>query len=201
MRIRRYMAALLALGLLLGLCPAAVTEDIGDEITSAAVELAVPEEAVALGGGSEAAPASPVDTAVTPAEGDVPVDAEHFTLSEYGSGFMVYVRDNIDKDGDGVLSEAERLAVKEIDFDYGSALDGLQYFPNLEKLTCNQVFDRLDVSGNLKLRELNVKESGLPSFFRMPVAGSTFHPASSSNLPASSGLKSNVTFLQALDVS
>ena len=58
MRIRRYMAALLALGLLLGLCPAAVTEDIGDEITSAAVELAVPEEAVALGGGSEAAPAT-----------------------------------------------------------------------------------------------------------------------------------------------
>lgn len=166
MRIRRLLAALLALGLLLGLCPAAVTEDIGGEIASAAVELAVPEEALSLGGGpeEEAGYADFVeDVAVAPAEGGIPVDAEHFTLSEYGSGFMIYVRDNIDKDGDGVLSEAERLAVTEIDFDYGSALDGLGYFPNLEKLTCNQVFDRLDVSGNLKLRELNVKESGFES--------------------------------------
>ena len=48
---KKTLAALLALCLLIGLCPAAVTEDFQDEVLSEAVECTVPEEEVALGGG------------------------------------------------------------------------------------------------------------------------------------------------------
>ena len=53
MRNRKYLAALVALCLLVGLCPAAVTEDQDIDITSEAVELTVPEEEVALEGEPE----------------------------------------------------------------------------------------------------------------------------------------------------
>ena len=165
MRNRKYLAALIALCLLVGLCPAAVTEDLDIDITNEAVELTVPEEEVALEGEPEgnAGYADFIGDVAVEASETIPVDKEHFTYSEYGFDFLGYVRDNIDTNGDGVLSEAERLAVKEICFDSGNALDGLQYFPNLEVLTCEKVYKHLDVTGNPKLRELSVTYSDFES--------------------------------------
>ena len=169
----RKLCVLLALCLLLGAAFPVHSEDQEFDITSEAVELAVPEEEVALGGEPEedAGYADFIgDTAVEAAEA-IPVDAEHFTYSEGEYCFLDYVQGNIDTDGDGVLSEAERLAVVEIKFGFDDgleALDGLQYFPNLEVLNVNQRghkpgLRRLDVSHNTKLKFLGVNWNSLES--------------------------------------
>ena len=195
MRIRRYMAALLAMGLLLGLCPAAVTEDIGDEIASAAVELAVPEEEMALGGAPDAAPAAPADeAAVLAGEGDIAIDEVSFP----DEVFRQFILDRID-DGDGTLTESERAAVTELivwssrtgytnDLRIAS-LKGAELFPNLEKLDCTGLGLRsLDVKGFTKLKTLRCSVNDLT---RLDV----------SENPALENLDCGNNSLSALDVS
>ena len=81
--------------------------------------------------------------------------------------FRKYVRENFDKNGDGVLSQSEADAVTEIDVnkDYNaykapdsekiSSLKGIEYFSELKYLDCrwNQL-TRLDLSKNAKLTKL-----------------------------------------------
>ena len=70
--------------------------------------------------------------------------------------FMEYVK-RFDKDNDGFLDADEREAVKEIDVNAKSitSLKGIEFFPNLEKLDCNNNrLTELDVSKNTKLTEL-----------------------------------------------
>ena len=70
--------------------------------------------------------------------------------------FMEYVK-RFDTDNDGFLDAAEREAVTEIDVDAKSitSLKGIEFFPNLEKLDCNNNrLTELDVSKNTKLTEL-----------------------------------------------
>ena len=70
--------------------------------------------------------------------------------------FMEYVK-RFDKDSDGFLDADEREAVTEIDVNAKSidSLKGIEFFPNLEKLDCNNnKLTELDVSKNTKLTEL-----------------------------------------------
>ncbi len=74
----------------------------------------------------------------------IPIDETYFS----GELFREYIKQEIDTNGDGVLTKQEREHVKEIDFDSGhyrwvlkgqytekkAALDGLNWFPNLERL-------------------------------------------------------------------
>ena len=70
--------------------------------------------------------------------------------------FMEYVK-RFDTDNDGFLDADEREAVTEIDVHAKSitSLKGIEFFPNLEKLDCNNNrLTELDVSKNTKLVEL-----------------------------------------------
>ena len=70
--------------------------------------------------------------------------------------FMEYVK-RFDTDNDGFLDADEREAVTEIDVNAKSitSLKGIEFFPNLEKLDCNNNrLTELDVSKNTKLVEL-----------------------------------------------
>ena len=84
MRIFKHPAALIALCLLVGLCPAAVTENMENEVVSEAVELIVPEVEQTLGDGTEAFGFADFvgDTAVSaPGEGDFVI--ENGVLTKY----------------------------------------------------------------------------------------------------------------------
>ena len=79
--------------------------------------------------------------------------------------FREYLK-QFDKDGNGVLTPAERYAVTEIDVGKKniSSLVGIQFFPNLEKLYCydNQLTE-LDVSKNTALVYLDCYGNKLTS--------------------------------------
>ena len=71
--------------------------------------------------------------------------------------FREYLLKQFDKDGNGVLTPAERYAVTEIDVEnkYISNLSGLQFFPNLKVLNCSHNrLTSLDVSKNTELTYL-----------------------------------------------
>ena len=81
------------------------------------------------------------------------------------TNFRNFVRgSNIDKDGDGYLSDEEQQAVKTIDVSgcYISDLTGIQYFTNLEELNCsyNQI-ESLNLQQNTKLKILNCSNNQL----------------------------------------
>ena len=87
--------------------------------------------------------------------GDVAIDETNFP----DLVFLNEVRDAFDKNKDGILSQAERESVDEIDVhgpDKGiKSLKGLEFFPNLKKLNCSYNFiSNLDVSKNPNLEEL-----------------------------------------------
>ena len=80
--------------------------------------------------------------------------------------FREYLLKQFDKDGNGVLTPAERYAVTEIDVEnkYISNLSGLQFFPNLKVLNCgHNRLTSLDVSKNTVLQELVCWENQLTS--------------------------------------
>ncbi len=67
---------------------------------------------------------------------------------------------------DGILTEAERLAVTYLDMESKSIADltGIAFFPALLKLICNSNnLTALDLSGNLKLTSLNCKSNQITS--------------------------------------
>ena len=71
--------------------------------------------------------------------------------------FREYLLKQFDKDGNGVLTPAERYAVTEIDVEnkYISNLSGIEFFPNLKKLNCgHNRLTSLDVSKNTELTYL-----------------------------------------------
>ena len=80
--------------------------------------------------------------------------------------FREYLLKQFDKDGNGVLTPAERYAVTEIDVEnkYISNLSGIQFFPNLKVLNCgHNRLTKLDVSENTVLQELVCWENQLTS--------------------------------------
>lgn len=94
---------------------------------------------------------------VARAAGEVAIDAANFP----DPVFRAYV-ETLDADGDGQLSLAEREAVTQIDLrNKGlTSLQGIGFFPNLEKLLCNSnSLTELDVSGNPKLTGLFCNEN------------------------------------------
>ena len=79
--------------------------------------------------------------------------------------FRDYISEFIDTEKDGYLTDAERLAVTEIDIDgcenqtyYWTinSLEGIGFFPNLEYLCCGSGLETLDLSGNVKLVEVRL---------------------------------------------
>ena len=80
--------------------------------------------------------------------------------------FREYLLKQFDKDGNGVLTPAERYAVTEIDVNDKNitSLKGIEFFPNLKKLNCgHNRLTSLDVSKNTVLQELVCWENQLTS--------------------------------------
>jgi len=80
------------------------------------------------------------------------------------ANLKAYLVANFDKDKDGEISEEEALNIKDIRcWQMGIAsMTGIEYFPNLEILYCgSNKLTSLDVTKNLKLRELSCSENDL----------------------------------------
>ena len=80
--------------------------------------------------------------------------------------FREYLLKQFDKDGNGVMTPAERYAVTEIDVNSKNitSLKGIEFFPNLKKLDCgHNRLTSLDVSKNTVLQELVCWENQLTS--------------------------------------
>ena len=104
------------------------------------------------------------------AEGDIAIDDASAFPDEgfreyllYGYHYVDGTKTRID-DGDGILSQDERMAVKIMDVRgyavYG--LKGIEYFTELRELNCtNRPIGSLDLSKNTKLEQLRCKNSGL----------------------------------------
>ena len=94
------------------------------------------------------------------APGDVAINEANFPDATFRS----YVSTNFDKDSNGVLSQGELDAVKEIDVNEKNitTLKGVEDFVKLEKLQCNyNQLTALDVTKNPKLTELNCENNQL----------------------------------------
>ncbi len=90
------------------------------------------------------------------------IDDEHFP----DGAFRAYVYDNLDTDHNGALSDAERNAVTRIIINQKSlsSLQGIEYFPALELLSCSSCgLKSIDVSALPKLQTLNCNSNGLSS--------------------------------------
>lgn len=109
----------------------------------------------------------PFGSGIVHAEGedDVKIIFDNFPDAK----FREYINDNIDKDGSGSLSKAEREAVTEIkvgrteynDTQYDN-LVGLKYFPNLQTLICfDNDMDELNLSENTELTYLDCSQNNL----------------------------------------
>ena len=98
-------------------------------------------------------------------EEDVKIILDNFPDAK----FREYINDNIDEDGSGSLSKAEREAVTEIKVgrtDYNDTqyanLVGLKYFPNLQTLICfDNDMDELNLSENPELIYLDCSKNNL----------------------------------------
>ena len=81
------------------------------------------------------------------------------------SAFRWYVSANADLDGDGRLSDQERLDVKTMDLAAETRIDSLQglaYFPALQELDCAGLYlSQLDLSSLSRLAWLDVSENNL----------------------------------------
>lgn len=77
-----------------------------------------------------------------------------------------HVKKFYDTNKDDILSDAERLAVTEIDCSEKniSTMRGISYFDNLEVLHCyGNILTELDISANTKLQELDCSDNALTS--------------------------------------
>lgn len=109
----------------------------------------------------------PFGSGIVHAEGeeDVEINWDNFPDAK----FREYINDNIDKDGNGSLSKAEREAVTQIKVgrtDYNDTqydnLVGLKYFPNLQTLICfDNDMDELNLSENTELTYLDCSQNNL----------------------------------------
>lgn len=109
----------------------------------------------------------PFGSGIVHAEGedDVEINLDNFPDAK----FREYINDNIDKDGNGSLSKAEREAVTQIKVgrtDYNDTqydnLVGLKYFPNLQTLICfDNDMDELNLSENTELTYLDCSQNNL----------------------------------------
>ena len=165
MRMRKTLAALVALCLLAGLFPAAIMEDVEEEIISAPVELVMPEEELALGGESE-------EVGYADFVGDVAVSASLADSTAISRGFFPddtfrrFVLDHCDRDKNFALSKAEGALWVNMDVsDLGiTDLTGIEYFPNLTELDCRRnELTALDVSALADLEDLNCSGNKLTS--------------------------------------
>ena len=94
-----------------------------------------------------------VPTSVQAAEGNIPIDEQHFP----DANFRSYLKTASFNDGDDILTTEELANAKEIicDFKDISDLTGIEYFTNLTQLFCPMNnLTSLDVSKNTKLTQL-----------------------------------------------
>ena len=93
---------------------------------------------------------------------DIPINEENFP----NSYFRNFVIDNFDKDGNGMLSEAEVKAVTKINCSAKGffTMEGIEFFTELTNLDCsyNHLIS-LDLSKNTELLELDCSENNLTS--------------------------------------
>ena len=109
----------------------------------------------------------PLGMGVVYAEGEEDLAIEFGNFPD--AKFRDYIKDNIDKDGSGSLSKAEREAVTEIKVgrtDYNDTqydnLAGLKYFPNLQTLICfDNDMEELNLSENTELIYLDCSQNNL----------------------------------------
>ena len=102
-------------------------------------------------------------------DGSIAIDDLNFP----DPNFRAYVKANFDKDNDNFLSESERNAVTEIAVSNKgiTTLEGIQHFPNLEKLDCDQNnLSSLDVSKNSALKYLYCEQNNLSSLGSLDVS-------------------------------
>ncbi|RSX54990.1 repeat protein [Bifidobacterium dolichotidis] len=98
-------------------------------------------------------------------KGDIPIDETTFP----DEAFRNFVKDHWDTDGSGVLSEQERGAVGELQYDNTDgtkpkfiSLKGIEYAPNLSTINItNTALETLDLSGNPGLRSVTVTANPL----------------------------------------
>lgn len=101
---------------------------------------------------------------------DVAINAANFP----DANFQKYIKDVLDTNKDGSLSEAEIAKVTELTFEYPdspgvkmsniASLKGIEYFTALTTLDCSeQKLTTLDVSANTNLTTLNCSENRLTS--------------------------------------
>lgn len=109
----------------------------------------------------------PFGSGIVHAEGEEEVEIIFDNFPD--AKFREYINDNIDKDGNGSLSKAERESVTEIkvgrteynDTQYEN-LVGLKYFPNLQTLICfDNDMDELNLSENTELTYLDCSQNNL----------------------------------------
>lgn len=104
------------------------------------------------------------------ATGDVAINSTNFPDEGFrkylwnGYHYVDGTKIQIDQNGDHILSQDERNAVKIMDVRVTEVcgLEGIGYFPELRELNCtNRPIGSLDLSGNTKLEQLRCKNSGL----------------------------------------
>lgn len=102
-----------------------------------------------------------IDQSESPvAEGDIAITRERFP----DIGLITVVEEQLDLNGDGILSAQERDAVVKLDVSQVSveSLQGIEYFTSLEELNCRGCGLReLDLSSLVNLRVLNVSGNHL----------------------------------------
>ncbi|MBR1560548.1 MAG: Ig-like domain-containing protein, partial [Clostridia bacterium] len=161
-----------------------------EEAPEAELEAPVEEITFDLGGDDESAliienEDAPADEPVFVEADDLPVEAEAALLGADDAaaaeglpvdeanfpdeGFRAYIADNVDLDGDSVLSDAEIAEATRFEFYDGDgypikSLAGIEHFPELLILNVgDREVKTLDLSKNAKLVELRLWSNGLES--------------------------------------
>lgn len=95
-------------------------------------------------------------------EGELAIDEAHFP----DANFRSYIKDSVDTDKNGALSQEERDACTVISVGYSEiqSLAGIEYFTKLEKLYCiSNKLSNLNINKNLNLRVVNCSYNQMSS--------------------------------------